>query len=166
MRHALHTRRPVHDHKRLFNRLIGNVETRHLHRFDCRGGVGYLVTSRQARQGQVDQPVFVLEHHAAMFLEGKEILTIDRNRAVETIGSRDEHFARRIERLETDDHRAVLLDDARLFGCDQFCRIAEIGLMIDRNRHDERDRRLGNDIGGVETPAKADFHDDRIGGMF
>ncbi len=86
MGEALHPRRPVHDHHGLFSGLVGNGETSHLHGFNGSGSIGELVTTRQTRQWQIDQPIFILEDHAAMFLECEEILSIDRQRAIQAIG--------------------------------------------------------------------------------
>ncbi len=97
-----------------------------------------------------------------MLLESEEILPVNRNRTAKPVGSRDENFPRCIERLETDNNRAILLDDTGFLGGNQLHAVAKIGLMVDGNRHDERDGRLGNDIGGVETSTKADFHNDDI----
>src|SRR5690606_28228778 len=84
----------------------------------------------------------------------------------ETICSRNENFPCRIEGLETDDDRTILLDDTGLFGGDKLHAVTEIGLMVDGYRHDERHGGIGNDIGGVETPAETDFHNDDIRRMF
>ena len=65
----------------------------------------------------------------------------------------------------TDDHRAAALHDPSLFGGNQFDAIAKIGLVIERDRHDDRNGRVLDDIGGIEASAKTDFNDDGIGGM-
>lgn len=106
-----------------------------------------------------------MEKNEEMLIEGKEIMKIERKREVEKIGSREEKLERSIERMEKDEKREVIIDDERILGWDKLWSIEEIGLMIDRKRNDERERRIGNEIGGVEKKEKEELNDERIGGM-
>jgi len=58
------------------------------------------------------------------------------------------------------------LHDACLFGGDQLHPITKIGLMIQRNRHDDGDGRIVDHIGRIETPTQTNLHDGCIGGLF
>ena len=95
-----------------------------------------------------------------------EILAVDGQRAVQPLGGRHQHVARGVFLLMADHHRAAALHDAGLFGGDQFDAVAEIGLMVERDRHDDGDGRRLDDIGRIEAAAEADLDDGDIGRMF
>ena len=117
------------------------------------GGVGQLVTAYKARHRQIHQSVLVLINHAAMLFAGVEILRIDRHRAAQSLGRFDQHIARGAFGLRANHDRTALLDDARLFGSDQFYPVTEIGFMIHRDRHDQGNGWFCNHVGCIKTPA-------------
>jgi hypothetical protein len=132
----------------------------------CRCGIGLLVPAREFWQRQVEQFVFILVSQTAVFLECKKILAIDAVRASVPFGGFDEHLARRFLALSADHHRRSRLDDTALFRRDQFHPVAEIGLVIERNRHDHGNSGMGDHVGCVKPPAETDLHHCGICGMF
>ena len=144
---------------------MADFETRRLHRGKRSGGIGELVPAGQARRRQVHQPILVLIDHAAVFLEGEEILAVDLQRTAKPFGGLDQDLERRLVFLRADDDGAAALHDPGLLCGDQFDPIAEIGLVIHRYGHDHRYCRFPDDVGGVEAAAEADLDDGRIGRM-
>jgi len=142
---------------------MADLEARGAHGRDRRRSIGVLVAARQDRRRQVHQPVLILIDHAAIFLIGEEILAVDGDRASQAFRRLHQHRLCGLGLLCADDDRAARLDNARLFRRNQLDTIAEIGLMVERHRHDQRDGRVGNDVGRVETTAEAHLDDCRIG---
>ena len=64
------------------------------------------------------------------------------------------------------DDRRARLDDAGLFRGDQLDPVAEIGLVVQRDRHDQADGGFLDHIGGVEPAAKAHLDNGRVGRLF
>jgi hypothetical protein len=81
----------------------------------------------------------------------------------EALGGFDQHCLGGFGLLRADDHRAAGLDDARFLGGDEFDAVAEIGLVVERHRHDQRDSRVGDDVGRIETAAQPHLDDRRVG---
>ncbi len=59
--------------------------------------------------------------------------------------------------LRADDARHAALDDPGLFASDLGQGLAQILLMIQRNRRDERQRGAFNDVGRIQPPAQPDL---------
>ena len=141
LRQPLHAARPVDLLHRPLGSGVADLEAGRPDGGDRRGGVGVLMAAGQDRRGQVHQPVLVLVDHAAVLLIGEEILAVDLERAAEPLGGLDQHGLRGLGLLRADHDRAAGLDDAGLFGGDQLDAVAEIGLVVERNRHDQRNGR-------------------------
>ena len=114
-----------------------------------------LMRAHQVGQRQVQQAAFVLIDQTTAFLVDVPVLTIgDQGRAKAHRGVLDD--LHRLVRLRTDHHGHAAFDDAGLLACDLGQRVAEELFMVDGNRRNHRN--LGrDDIGGVQTPAKADL---------
>ena len=162
----LQAARPFDRGHRLLDHGVGQREAGRLDGADRRCGIGDLVSPGKARKRQIRKAEFVLVDQPAELLVGGEILPVDRARAGKPVSRLDKHVQRPFVFLLADHDRAAALHDAGLFSRDQFDAIAEIGLVVERNRHDHRDRRLLDDIGGIEPAAEPDLENHGIGRLF
>ena len=128
-----------------------------------RAGVADLVLADERGQGQVQEALGALEHHAAVLLERLEVLAPHRQRR--------HHLARpRLDRLQGlgrlhgDDAGGAGLEDARLLARNLGHGGAELVGVVEGDRRDDAQRRPGDDIGGVEPPAETDLEDHGVGG--
>ncbi|MBB4403490.1 hypothetical protein GGD52_003992 [Agrobacterium tumefaciens] len=64
------------------------------------------------------------------------------------------------------DDGGTLFHDSRLFRRDQLNAVTEISLVIERNRHNDRDSGVVDHIGRIETPTKTHFDDSCVSRMF
>ena len=165
LRQLLHPSGPGDCFHSLVGRPLPDIEAGRLDRGDRRRGVGELVPAGQARQRQVHQPVLVLVDHAPVLAEGQEILAVYGDGRTQALGRIGDHGKRGVEFLLADHGRAARLEDTGFLGRDQLDPVAEIGFMVERDRHDDRDSGPPDDIGGIETPAQSHLDDGGVGRM-
>ena len=113
---------------------VTDLEAGCLHGGDRSGCIGDLMAPGKPRRRKVHQSLFVLIDHAAVLLEGEEILPVHDDRAAEPLGRFDKNALRSLRFLRADDHRNAALDDSGLLGGDQFDAVAEIGLVVERDQ--------------------------------
>ncbi|MNV32643.1 hypothetical protein D3C71_1239850 [compost metagenome] len=150
---TLQTAGPFHRGHGLFDHPFRHLETGGLDGADRGSGIGKLVTAGKSWQRRIGQTELVLINHAAEFFMGGKILPVDGYRATEPLRRGNQRFERRIIFLMTDDDGRTLFHDAGLFGGYQLHAVTEIGLMIERDRHDDGDGWVVDYIGCIESTA-------------
>ncbi len=162
-RQALESCRPLHPFHAAFEGIVSDAEAGSPHGCDGRTGIADLVASGQTRPRQVEKTVDILEHQASVLFERGPVLTADHQRSGADFRRHPFDHGDDGLRVGRQHHRRARLDDARFFECDFLDGITEIGLMIERDRRDDRHGRAVNDVGRVEPAAEAHFQQQRIG---
>ena len=124
-----------------------------------------LVWPNESRHREVEQSVLPLEHQTATLREGLEMLA-----PADDLGATFCRHARKhkihLGRLACGDAYDARLHDAGLLRCDLLERVPELVGMVHRDRRDDGDRWLLDDVRRVEPPAQSDLEQQHIGGVF
>ncbi len=97
---------------------------------DCRSGVVELVASDKARQGQVEEAIFILENEASLLLENVPGAALCNNRRTEFASARFNNVKGLLVLARNDD-RPAALDDPGFLARNRFDRVAEKSAMIE-----------------------------------
>ena len=132
---------------------------------DGQARIGDLMGAEEAGPGQIQQPLAQGHRHPAMGLVGVKVAAHGDERRLQGVRLTLDDL-HRLRPLARDDDRTAVLDDPGLLPGD----LAEIGAeqlqVIEVHRGDHRDRRRGEDIGGVVAAAQAHLDHAKVGGVF
>ena len=159
---ALHPPGPFDTLHRRVRGAVVDAKSRRPDRRDRRGRIGELVPSGQSGRRDVHEAAVVLVDQPAVFLIGEIVLAIDDQRRFQALGGVGDDVAHGIVFLRAENDRDPRLDDASLLGRYQLDAIAEIGFVVERDRHDQRHDRPRDDVGRVETAAEPDLDDRQL----
>ncbi|OIQ64412.1 hypothetical protein GALL_540360 [mine drainage metagenome] len=110
----------------------------------------------QDRARQVQQAIFILKDQAAIFLGRVPVLAMNQKRRTQAGGPCLDH-REALWRLRANHAGHAAFQNTRLFARDFGQRFAKVLLMVDRDRGDNRQLRLVDDVGGIKPAAKADL---------
>jgi hypothetical protein len=135
---------------------FGDDEAGGLDGGDGGGRIGELVAAGQARRRQVEQGRPRPDRPAGRFRSMGDKILADEGRALSRSAVAISTSSAMSFPAADHDGRPRLMMPA-FSAAISSSGIAEIGLVVDRDRHDHRDGGLVDDVGGVEAPAKADL---------
>ncbi|MPL60817.1 hypothetical protein SDC9_06379 [bioreactor metagenome] len=144
-------------------RLAGpGIEAQQAQRGNRGAGVLDLMRAGQHRQRQIKQPGLVLIDQPAALLEGMPVLAMHEERRADPGGAGLDHLERRLF-LRADDAGHAALQDPGLLAGDLGQGFAQKGLMVDRDRGDDGQRRPRDHIRRIEPAAEPDLEQGEIG---
>ena len=108
---------------------------------------------------------FVLVDKSTEFFVGAEILAKHGVGATEPLRCGNQYVPGGLIFLLADDDGMATFHDPGLLGGDQLDPVTQIRLVVERDRHDDRNSRMVDDVGRVETTAETDLDDRHVGGL-